>query len=312
MIIFPPFLTLSAAQQRARFNELSRIFDSHLEEAFSQVPKSPWSISVAVAANSRSRNRYLNVFPWDRTRVMLPVLGENGWDYINASWIKLSPEARYIATQGPLTDTVHHFWAMCFDQAVKLNAEAVVIAMVTPLVELGREKCHKYWPSHNHTHWDLSEVLQRDEIGPDILTVTWLGEELHNDGFTVTTLKLQSGDVSKTVYHYYYEGWQDTKVPDAVEPLISLSEEIASVRAAHPSLIPIVHCSAGVGRTGTFIAIDYLRHHSNPFDGSLVDPVLDVVKRMRDGRMMMVQTEHQYMFLYELLTRMYKDRKKKN
>lgn len=312
MIILPPFLTLSTAQRRARFNELSRICDHHLEEAYSQVPKSPWSIETAVAAKSRPRNRYLNVFPWDRTRVALPVTGKNGWDYINASWVNLSPEARYIAAQGPLRGTIHHFWAMCFDQAIKLGSDTVVIAMVTPLVEMGREKCNKYWPSQNHSHWDMSEALQRDEIAPGKLTVTWIGEELHNDGFTVTTLSLQSGDISKKVLHFYYEGWQDTKVPDAVEPLISLSEEIAAVRAEYPRVVPIVHCSAGVGRTGTFIAIDYLRHFSNPFDCTSVDPVLDLVKKLRGERMMMVQTEHQYVFLYEVLTRMYKEQKTKN
>jgi len=308
MSVLPPFLTLSTAQKRARFSEISDLCEDHLSEAFNHVPNSPWSIDAAVSSKSRSRNRYLNVFPWDRTRVVLPTSGVGACDYINASLIKLSPEAQYIATQGPLTGTIHHFWAMCFDEALKLDAETIVIAMVTPLVEMGREKCAKYWPSQNHLNWDLSEALQRDRISPGDLTVTWLGEELHEDKFAVTSLLLRSGDVSKKVLHFYYEGWQDTKVPDAVEPLISLSEEILAVRAEHPSVVPIVHCSAGVGRTGTFIAIDYLRNFSDPFDRTSADPVLDLVKQMRSDRMMMVQTPHQYAFLYELLERMFRER----
>lgn len=308
MIVYPPFLSLSVAQQRLRFAEISQISENHLEDAFTVIPNSPWSIETATHIENRLRNRYLNVFPWDRTRVALPMEG-TGSDYINASYVKLSPQAQYIAAQGPLKGTIHHFWAMCFDQAVKHAADAVVVAMVTPLVELGREKCAKYWPCQEDLEWDMTDALKRDNIAPGSLKVAWLGEELHDDGYTVTMLRLQSGDICKTVLHYFYEGWQDTKVPDSVEPLISLSKEISAVRTSHPSVVPIVHCSAGVGRTGTFIAIDYFRNFTDPFDGLSVDPVFELVKRLRSHRMMMVQTVHQYLFLYSFLTDMYKEKK---
>lgn len=309
IMVLPPFLTLSPAQKRTRFLEILDACDGHLEEAFSATPDSKWSIQTAVMPQNRLRNRYLNVFPWDRTRVPLHTTGVDSSDYINASWVTLSPKAQYIAAQGPLETTVHHFWAMCFGQAVQNNTDTVVVAMVTPLVEMGREKCFKYWPDENRGTWDFSELMARDRIGPNSLTLAWKSQELHSDGFTVTTLKLQSGDVSKTVLHYYYEQWQDTKVPDSVEPLVALSEEISAVKNLHPTLVPVVHCSAGVGRTGTFIAIDYFRNFADPFDGSHVDPVAEVVTQLRDQRMMMVQTVHQYVFLYDYLMRMYRERK---
>lgn len=307
MTVLPPFLALSPAQQRSRFSEISLICDHHLEDAFSR-RGSPWAVTAATTDESKLRNRYSNVFPFDRTRVTLPVT-DNACDYINASKVNLSPQGQYIAAQGPLRSTVHHFWAMCFDQAVKLGAETVVVAMVTPLVEQGREKCAKYWPLEADPKWDMREALRHDKIKLDDLTVSWMGQTTHSDGFVVTNLQLQSGTTTKTVLHYYYEAWQDTKVPDSVEPLISLSEEIASVRDKHPNLVPIVHCSAGVGRTGTFIAVDYLRNLSNPFDGASVDPVFEVVKQLRTDRMMMVQTVHQYQFLYDLLTSMYREKR---
>lgn len=306
MIAYPPFLSLSVAQQRQRFAEISDISDSHLDEAFAAVKNSPWSIDIAASHENRPRNRYLNVFPWDRTRVALPMAGK-GSDYINASYIQLSPQARYIAAQGPLNGTIHHFWAMCFDQALKQQSDTVVVAMVTPFEEMGREKCARYWPLEKDGEWDLGIALQRDEIAPVDLKVTWLGEEVHSDGYLVTILRLQSGDVEKKVLHYYYKEWADTKVPDAVEPLISLSKEISGVRATNPTIVPIVHCSAGVGRTGTFIAVDYLRNFGDPFVDAAGDPVFELVKKLRSDRMMMVQTVHQYVFLYSMLTKMYKD-----
>lgn len=306
MTVLPPFLALSPAQQRARFNEIASLCEDHLDDSFTR-PDSPWSVSAATSDSGKFRNRYSNVFPWDRTRVRLPVAA-NASDYINALKITLPTNVQYIAAQGPLRGTVHHFWAMCLDQAVELHADTVVVAMVTPLVEQGREKCHKYWPLGLDPEWDLLAAVKQDKLALPGLKVTWQKESVHSDGYIVTALQLQAGDVTKQVLHYYYKAWQDTKVPDAVEPLLSLSEEISAVRAEHPKIVPVVHCSAGVGRTGTFIAVDYLRNFSDPFDGKYVDPIFELVKLLRSDRMMMVQTVHQYQFLYDLLTRMYHER----
>lgn len=300
-----PFLKLTPADQRSKFLKISQNCDDHLEQAFSLIP-GDWAVVEALKPANRARNRYSNVFPWDRTRVSLPV-HEGASDYINASWVDLGPGRRYIAAQGPLEETMHHFWAMCFHEAEKQESDTIVIAMVTPLVELGREKCVKYWPGRSAPAWNLESLLEKDDIATEGLTVTWEGEEYANDGdFLLTTLKLQSPTTTKTVLHYYYQEWQDAKTPDLVKPLIALSQQIQAIKKEIPLLVPIVHCSAGVGRTGTFIAIDHLLHSPDPF--AAADPIYSLVQSMRADRMMMVQTVYQYIFLYEVAQKLLKKR----
>lgn len=307
MATAPPYLKLSPHEQRSRFVKISHNCDTHLEEAYAGTP-GEWAILDALRPENHSRNRYSNVFPWDKNRVILPA-NPGGSDYINASWVELDPKFRYIAAQGPLVETIHHFWAMCFNEAELQNSDTVVIAMVTPLVELGREKCAKYWPTKASPTWNMEVPLRQDKINA-ALKVTWVSEKYAHDGdFLLTTLKLESPTVTKTVIHYYYHKWQDARVPNLVDPLIALSREMCKIRQNIPNIVPIVHCSAGVGRTGTFIAIDYLLNGPDQFGKA--DAVFDLVTRLRGDRMMMVQTVYQYLFLYEVSQKLYKERQAK-
>lgn len=257
-----------------------------------------WPVSAALA--NRRRNRYLNVLPWDQTRVQLS--GDS--DYINASWVDVCGR-QYIAAQGPLESTTAHFWAMCFHQAEQRGCGTVAVCMVTPLVESGIEKCARYWPLAHERHWELGEELVRDGVTPADLSLTWVGERAHA-GLVVTEMRLALAGREKRVVHYGYLGWRDTLVPLSPAPLLELSRALASDRATHPGLVPVVHCSAGVGRTGTFIALDAW-YQTSP-EAALPenrdaekwgsDPVYQTVRRLRACRMMMVQTVHQYMWLY--------------
>lgn len=304
----PSFLKLSLGEERAKFLEISQSCNEHLDEGFGEVKGSEWSMSAAHDPVNEKRNRYLNVFPFDKTRVLLPVVSSSNSDYINASWIRMDSEFTYIATQGPTAHTIAHFWAMAFHEARQQNTDDIIIAMMTPLVEQKKEKCVRYWPSQEDPVWDFSEDLHKDGIQPGMLKITWKRlEVLHDDDFIVTELELESPSEKKLVHHYYFRKWEDAKVPQSMEPLIALSQEINRFKTQLPSLVPIIHCSAGVGRTGTFIATDYMLN-ADPFNKNLDDPVCHLVTKLRNERMLMVQTDHQYMFLYRVARRLFKEK----
>lgn len=300
----PAYLRLSALEQRERFYQITEACENHVEEGMRGEPASPWALDAATLPQNNGRNRYLNVFPWDRTRVKLDPAVEHASNYINASWVELG-RSRFIAAQGPLAATAHHFWAMCFNEAARQHSDVVVVGMVTPLVELGREKCAKYWPDKGE-QWDMGPAMRRDGLAPPHLRVAWQSEHQHDD-FLVTTLRLEADGEAKTVLHYFYLKWQDTRTPDSVEPLLALSAEISKVKLQAPELVPVIHCSAGVGRTGTFIAIDHFLN-SDVLRGGSEDPVVDTVSQLRDARMMMVQTVHQFQFLYAVARRLYEQK----
>lgn len=290
--------SVTSAQQRTRFAALAA-------EEGARLASPAWPVSAAL--QNRRRNRYLNVLPWDKTRVRL----DSPADYINASWVEVCGRT-YIAAQGPLASTAAHFWAMCFSEAQRRGCDTVAVCMVTPLVESGVEKCARYWPAAGQ-QWDFGPQLARDSVAPRNLTLTWEGVQAAAAGVEVTQMRLALAAGEKRVVHYAYLGWRDTLVPESPAPLLALSGALAQLRAAEPALVPVVHCSAGVGRTGTFIALDAWAQTSpqtalaplSPRDCPVPDspdwpddPVYQTVRRLRACRMMMVQTVHQYMWLY--------------
>lgn len=262
---------------------------------------SPWAFSDAAKPINRYRNRYTNVLPWDRTRVKLKYL-PGGSDYINASTLRLADNT-YIATQGPLPQTIHHFWAMCFDQSIQQGVDAVVIFMLAPLEERGIKKCDQYWPSEKDHAFRLGDALRSDNLAYDDLQIEWICSE-EKDLFTVTHFILKSGDVTKKVFHYYYGEWEDSMPPTNMGPLTALVDELDLARQVYPGIIPIVHCSAGVGRTGTLIAYDHFRNASS-LEGQ--DPVFETTMKLREQRMLMIQTSKQYLFLYDVVERLAND-----
>ncbi|KAJ3107085.1 hypothetical protein HDU96_008027 [Phlyctochytrium bullatum] len=287
------------------------------------------------------RNRYTDIVPYDRYRVPLrhpsPVIAGNGAianpprysDYINASFLDTTPSAdengstsvygkQYISTQGPLPETVRDFWAMIWDQNVR------VIVMLTKEEERGRPKCHRYWPSE-----EAAPLLY--PYGSNELDVQSRGKQTLPSGeVTVRELHLrlkskngEEVDSERVVWHIQFLNWPDHKSSSArsVLEVIDLANSLQQrVPAAGPML---VHCSAGCGRTGTFCTIDsvlyqmqsgmflkdessrasgkalrfHLESSDNPDD--LDDPVLACVMRLRERRVAMVQTLEQFAFCYE-------------
>lgn len=252
---------------------------------------------------------------------------EIGVGYINASPIELGREERYIATQGPLERSggISAFWEMCWQEGVE------VIVMLTRCVEDGREKCGVYYPEVVGGVRDVGDgwgevvcVDCREENRTEIreLSVRRLGGE-------------EGEEEERTMWHFLFIGWPDMEVPREKEDQKNLlelirmsrfrideragtSEEARKEVEEKNSKPTVVHCSAGVGRTGTFIALDHLLKEleEGKLDGLVeednddVDPIFDTVKRLREQRMFMVYQPGQYAFIYQILRERWEDRQK--
>ncbi|XP_037675497.1 receptor-type tyrosine-protein phosphatase H isoform X3 [Choloepus didactylus] len=257
-------------------------------EEYQQLALEGYSQPQAVASGpeNRVKNRYRNVLPYDWSRVPLePLHGEPGSDYINASFMPgLWSTQEFIAAQGPLPQTVGDFWRMVWEQRCR------TLVMLTNCVESGRVKCEHYWPldAQPCTHGHLQVVL--------------VGEEVQ-EHWTVRDLQLLHMEEQETlsVRQFHYVAWPDHGVPQSPDPLLAfwkmLRQWLDQTAGQGP---PIVHCSAGVGRTGTLIALDVSLRQLE-CEG-LVGP-FNFVKKMRESRPLMVQTEAQYVFLHQCILR---------
>ncbi|XP_033080327.1 receptor-type tyrosine-protein phosphatase H isoform X1 [Trachypithecus francoisi] len=239
---------------------------------------------VASAPENNGKNRYRNVLPYDWSRVPLkPIHEEPGSDYINASFMPgLWNPQEFIATQGPLPQTVGDFWRLVWEQ------QSHTLVMLTNCMEAGRVKCEHYWPldSQPCTHGQLQ--------------VTLVGEEVM-ENWTVRELQLLQVEEQKTlsVRQFHYQAWPDHGVPSSPDILLAfwrmLRQWLDQTTEGGP---PIVHCSAGVGRTGTLIALDVLLRQLQ--SQGLLGP-FSFVRKMRESRPLMVQTEAQYVFLHQCI-----------
>ncbi|KAI1301523.1 Tyrosine-protein phosphatase 10D [Halotydeus destructor] len=237
--------------------------------------------SAADLPANRPKNRFTNILPYDHSRVkLLPTDDEEGSDYVNASYIPgYNSPREFIVTQGPLHSTRDDFWRMVWEQ----NSRAIV--MLTKCVEKGREKCDHYWPN------DTQPSYYGD------IQVTILNESKYAD-WTISEFKVMRGDQSRIVRHFHFTTWPDFGVPEPPATLVKF------VRAFRERVLPdnnkpiTVHCSAGVGRSGTFIALDRLVQSIQRYDH--VD-IFGIVYEMRRERVWMVQNEQQYICIHQCL-----------
>lgn len=290
----------------------------------SQTNVNPFSMTISKKSMNYKRNRYCDISPYNYNRVKLPLdesfEGEMNNDYINASYIKLDclneKENQYfIASQGPTKHTYKQFWQMCFEEGKKSGSDELVIVMVTPLVEKHREKCFPYWPSKetqklfNQKDSLFIESLQQVGNGftafPRELEVSVINES-YVDGHYYTALQLKDlthGSIVK-VHHLYYDKWEDFSSPNSSTQIISLIEHTNSIKSNKDNIPVLSHCSAGVGRTGTFLALFYLYNSLKKGllqNCALQDPIEATVKQLRLCRMKMVQTFDQYQFIYKVI-----------
>lgn len=260
------------------------------------VEPSQYSVNVGLA--HREKNRYDDVMPYDQTRVILQNDGNDG--YINASHIHLGGESKilkkatYIATQGPTGRTLGDFWQMCDEVCQK----HIVIVMLTPLVEQHRRKCSKYW---NDGDFNISGKNGSKQFQFKFIDSSY-SEKGH---FKVSRWEMQNirkGGPKKLVTHFYYDQWKDFSKPSGIDEILQLRNAVNKVAVDENDPL-IVHCSAGVGRTGTFITIHYLLtkcgKHLHLFKD--YDPIQKIVLEIREQRMLMVQRVQQYQFVYDTI-----------
>lgn len=282
---------LNAAYREIDSVELSRIREG------SRIPGHPYSLVAAQQPENMSRNRYYDIIPYDRSRVVLstPSPPENS-DYINASFLEgLAGAKEYIFTQGPLMRTFGDFWQMVWEQ------KTLVIVMLTKEEERGRIKCHKYWPS------SVGEEITLDNIGG--IRVKLVDEQTMSNGeVTLRQIKVVKGDETRRVWHLHFIAWPDHRAssPQSVLAVLDLARELQSQAKTASGAGPmVVHCSAGCGRTGTFCTIDVVLSlleqggARNPDLIGETDLVRATVEKFREQRLSAVQTAEQYAFCYE-------------
>ncbi|KAF5281937.1 hypothetical protein FQA39_LY00461 [Lamprigera yunnana] len=265
------------------YNELSTDSDKLKHEYTLLATKSSEmtiSTSNGLLPQNKKKNRYTNVIAYDHSRVKLKNSEDSTTDYINASYIKgYSDNVEYIATQGPLEHTLVDFWNMV------LQENSCLIVMVAQFVEQNKDKCFKYFPN-NHENMELD-----NGIGIRCCT------ELDFKTYIVRTLLVQKDMEQSTITHLQFMEWPDFGCPNGTQMMLEFSRLMREY--AYKTYTPIVlHCSAGIGRTGTIIALDILLQTIN--ENKDID-IFNTVLNLRKDRKNMVQTEKQYLYIYNCI-----------
>ncbi|XP_051554789.1 receptor-type tyrosine-protein phosphatase delta-like isoform X30 [Myxocyprinus asiaticus] len=254
-----------------------------MELEFKRLANTKAHTSRFISANlpcNKFKNRLVNIMPYESTRVCLqPIRGVEGSDYINSSFIDgYRQQKAYIATQGPLAETTEDFWRMLWEH------NSTIVVMLTKLREMGREKCHQYWPAERSARYQYFVV---DPMAEYNMPQYILRE------FKVTDAR---DGQSRTVRQFQFTDWPEQGVPKSGEGFIDFIGQVHKTKEQFGQDGPIsVHCSAGVGRTGVFITLSIVLERMR-YEG-VVD-IFQTVKMLRTQRPAMVQTEDQYQFCY--------------
>jgi len=288
------------------------INDEHLSEEFQilqqlcSVEQLSYAERILSAPSSMlfcnlKKNRYPDVVAIEKNRVHLnPLSGKQGSDYINANFV-IDEQQTFISTQAPLPSTVDDFWRMLFE------SRSSVVVMLTKLVEKNITKADRYWPE---------EVGSNNCLNLENFKVVLLAPaQCVGTSIYLRKIQLQhlvTGE-TRAIFHIMYTGWPDFGVPespDEILQLISLTDRCQAFSVSNGYVGPIVvHCSAGCGRTGTFISIYQIL--SKLAQGHPTS-VMEVVLKLRKQRHGSVQTVAQYTFIYRAIQLIISKRKEQH
>jgi len=225
-----------------------------------------------------NKNRYDDVLLLDKSRIKIKINPDDD-DYIHASRVEVRPDLTYICAQGPLLNTIPQFWLMCIQE--KIN----VILQLCMNVEEDKEKCNDYMPK---------EVGEWATYGPVQVKVIKSGPVPATKKVTKSVVKCKFDDKEITVYHILYYGWPDHSVPESVPTCREVRTLVQKLSDKKPI---VLHCSAGIGRTGTFAAIEMVCNKLlNECDGDF--KMVDLMQELRKQRTQAVQNDQQYSFIY--------------
>ncbi|XP_072095502.1 receptor-type tyrosine-protein phosphatase epsilon isoform X3 [Mobula birostris] len=257
-------------------------------EEFNNLPVGtpPACCETANNEENKDKNRYPNILPDDNFRVTLTAIdGVPGSDYINASYVDgYKVKNKFIAAQGPKEETVADYWRMIWEQ------KSATIVMLTNVKEKKEEKCYKYWPDQGLWTYGAIRVSVED--------VTVLVD------YTIRKFTIQNTTGNKAprlVTQLHFTSWPDFGVPFAPIGMLKFLKKVKALNPSYSGPI-VVHCSAGVGRTGTFIVIDAM---IDMMDAEQKVDVFGFVARIRNQRPQLVQTDMQYSFIYQALLEHY-------
>ncbi|OZJ03237.1 hypothetical protein BZG36_03438 [Bifiguratus adelaidae] len=305
----PNGLTAEAQELLVReFKELNQLQHQRLRSA----SLTNYQFATTIASKESDKNRYIDIVPFDRNRVKLNVAKaptptesstEDASDYVNASFITPPHNVaiNFIASQGPLEETIGDFWLMAFQQDVK------VIVCLTDIYELGRYKCARYWPE------TIGIPKEYHAKGHSVVRIRLDSETQYSMAecvvrqLTVECIFADGRSDAKTMTQMCFVGWPDHGAPDRTEPILRLVELANELNGPpsenHPML---VHCSAGCGRTGTFCTIYALellaqRIADKEQEDDERDYLFEMVNDFRQQRISMVQAFPQYVFIHRAI-----------
>ncbi|XP_052707588.1 tyrosine-protein phosphatase 10D-like isoform X2 [Crassostrea angulata] len=298
-----PFI-LSDAQKafEEKSADSNRLFLMEYDDIkkLSQIEGRKRTTNAANIDANKAKNRYVNILSYDHSRVKLRMIDDDPCsDYVNANYIiGYTYEREYIASQGPLPGTVNDFWRMTWEQSV------TIIVMLTKCKEgntnefFGLEdKCEHYWPD------TVNEPKQYGDIVVNLISVS------NMDKFDINIFQVSQGDYTRTIKHFHFLEWPDFSAAVDSTVVIDFIQTVRTHITPEVKGPLLIHCSAGVGRTGTYITIDYLLQFVRDHDlGQSVD-IFAWVVQMRKNRVSMVQVDKQYIFIHRALTELI-DRKR--